>query len=534
MKCAMILFLLTSITLGLRAQDGPTEEFEVVKPYQPILVDAVKITFTPIIPQQDAVDINYDYDIPAQLKEVTYAPPVIKPLAFNNKSANEKPWRLGYVKIGLGNLNTPMIQAGIQYEKNKKYLLGAHGNYISSKNNKLENQQMAEGNIQSYAKTYKGAIALSNTSHYRYQQVHFYGYDHDTFTYKAKNIRQVFNTLTTDFSIANYKPNKAMIYANMNAGIYAWNSYSMLKETNWHINMEVKKMFKAKHEIYLKWHTDNYMMKDTANSKNNIHSISPYFKLFRKTGDLYAGVQLAWSNGVMKVLPYTYAEQLLLNNNLIFFSGWNKELKPASYRIITDINPFVSNTMQVKNALVENRLMGIKGMIGNKFDYKLSVLYNIIKDELFFITDTMDTKKMTNVYDPHVRVTNFGLELNYIIKDKWQLGTRSHFYSYELDSLQAAWHRPSLAISLFGEYSFLRNWNSQLQFTHWSKYVLAIRNEVRKISTINDLSVSVRYRINEQFHAFVTLNNLMNQKYERWNNYPSFGFNGLIGAKFSI
>jgi hypothetical protein len=33
---------------------------------------------------------------------------------------------------------------------------------------------------------------------------------------------------------------------------------------------------------------------------------------------------------------------------------------------------------------------------------------------------------------------------------------------------------------------------------------------------------------------FTNLNNIAHQKYQRFYRYPSFGFNGVIGAKFSF
>jgi outer membrane receptor protein involved in Fe transport len=49
-----------------------------------------------------------------------------------------------------------------------------------------------------------------------------------------------------------------------------------------------------------------------------------------------------------------------------------------------------------------------------------------------------------------------------------------------------------------------------------------------------DLGLGAEYRITDRFSAFLKLNNLLNQGYERWYNYPVQGLNVLAGVGFSF
>jgi outer membrane receptor protein involved in Fe transport len=40
-----------------------------------------------------------------------------------------------------------------------------------------------------------------------------------------------------------------------------------------------------------------------------------------------------------------------------------------------------------------------------------------------------------------------------------------------------------------------------------------------------DLSAGAEYKINKQFSAWINVNNILNDKYERWHNYPVYGLN---------
>jgi outer membrane receptor protein involved in Fe transport len=49
-----------------------------------------------------------------------------------------------------------------------------------------------------------------------------------------------------------------------------------------------------------------------------------------------------------------------------------------------------------------------------------------------------------------------------------------------------------------------------------------------------DLSAGLEFAINKHFSAWVDVNNIFNNKYQRWYNYPVYGLNVLAGATFKF
>ena len=49
-----------------------------------------------------------------------------------------------------------------------------------------------------------------------------------------------------------------------------------------------------------------------------------------------------------------------------------------------------------------------------------------------------------------------------------------------------------------------------------------------------DLNAGVEFRITKQLNLWLQMNNIFNNKYERWNQYQSYGFNILGGIVFSF
>jgi hypothetical protein len=49
-----------------------------------------------------------------------------------------------------------------------------------------------------------------------------------------------------------------------------------------------------------------------------------------------------------------------------------------------------------------------------------------------------------------------------------------------------------------------------------------------------DLNAGAEFRITKNFNLWIQMNNIFNNKYERWNQYQVFGFNILGGITYSF
>jgi len=45
-----------------------------------------------------------------------------------------------------------------------------------------------------------------------------------------------------------------------------------------------------------------------------------------------------------------------------------------------------------------------------------------------------------------------------------------------------------------------------------------------------DLSAGLEFQLNKKFTAWTAINNLFNNRYQRWRNYPVYGINFLAGV----
>ena len=59
-------------------------------------------------------------------------------------------------------------------------------------------------------------------------------------------------------------------------------------------------------------------------------------------------------------------------------------------------------------------------------------------------------------------------------------------------------------------------------------------SDIREIKGTVDINLNATYAFRERFDIFLDINNIAGIQYERYYNYPSYGFNLLGGISFSF
>ena len=149
----------------------------------------------------------------------------------------------------------------------------------------------------------------------------------------------------------------------------------------------------------------------------------------------------------------------------------------------------------------------------------------------FYVTDSLDhTQFMTKEYN--VDLLNIKLEMSYKINQKLNLIMKADYFNYDLAELP--WHMPNKKLSMITEYNIQDKILLSSEVIYLDKtYNLYQGNEIENPS-IFDLNLNIKYVYHKNLSFFVDANNLTGKKYERWNKYPTYGFNLLLGLAFSF
>ena len=115
------------------------------------------------------------------------------------------------------------------------------------------------------------------------------------------------------------------------------------------------------------------------------------------------------------------------------------------------------------------------------------------------------------------------------------------YYSYNAKNNIFAWNLPQFQLVLRGAYNlydkFILNVDVSLEGGRRAKVfgpgedVLEENNQYGlKLGFLADANIGLEYRYNKRVSGFINLNNVAAQRYKRWYNYPTQGFQAMVGV----
>jgi outer membrane receptor protein involved in Fe transport len=107
-----------------------------------------------------------------------------------------------------------------------------------------------------------------------------------------------------------------------------------------------------------------------------------------------------------------------------------------------------------------------------------------------------------------------------------------------MDREEKAWQLPGLEASFEARYTFKEKYTVNGEVFFFDKRFAKVFNDTTPVTTsidgAIDLNLGFEYRITGQLSAFASVNNILNQKYMRWYNYPVQGIQGMLGVTYSF
>jgi hypothetical protein len=125
----LTLFGLLATTLLMGQDKLPTDTFRVVKEYQPILIDADKISFEPEIDDDLKIELDLDYSFINKQVPVSFQVESISPARIKGEPLVKL--YNGYARIGVGNALLPFGEVYYNTLRSKEYTIGTHVSYFN-------------------------------------------------------------------------------------------------------------------------------------------------------------------------------------------------------------------------------------------------------------------------------------------------------------------------------------------------------------------------------------------------------------------
>lgn len=512
----------------------------IVSSFKPVLREAAKINFNATPPSPDTTKAKLNYDIPNQNLVLGYQPGSLKPLALAIDSV-EKFNNSSYIKAGFGSLRTPYIQAGISLGDGETAGLNIYAKHVASES-KRDFQKFSSTNIKlsGYFKSgnnlqWDAALGMKRDRTYKY------GYLPATLVFPTDSLKQNFQTISGRVAFHNINKTEFGLTYAPEVKIDVFTDNLKNSESNTVLNVPLQKTIGKEFAVNLGITFDltRFSPENKSVVNNTMYYISP--SVLYKTAQLniQVGIRPSWDNSKFKMFPNILADVSTQDKRFTFQAGWTGYIRKTTYQYLAGQNPWLWLPSTLRNTWIEERFAGFKGTVGDHFSYAAKVGFNKLNNQPLFINDTSsagDGKSFQVVYEDKMNVVNFSGELGYNVGEKFSMITGLIFNQYSGFQSQAkAWGMIPLELKTNLRLQIIKDLWLKTDLFAWSgSQYLKKDNTPAKLDGAFDLNAGLEFKITKNINLWTQFNNLFNKEYQRWNQYPVYGFNFVGGVVFSF
>jgi len=549
---------LSFFSLSLFAQEGddlPSDEVQVIRIFEAQLAESERITLNPELPDLDTATQRQTYQIPPKSYKVEYPAPRIRPLSY--KSDEEVPdVYTAYAKLG-GGLPAAIYGEGsyhtmVQKSKKSRYELGANILHHSANfsDDEVENQRFSKTEVEGEGAYYfEQGFAVGANMGYSSNKVHYYGYSVDEFSQfenlEPEDVEQIFNIFDLGGQIFNGVQTAGDINYSAGFDFYLMGDDFASNETGLDFKLNGTKWIQERHSIDVGIRTDFSWYNDTMEIAQTLHNFtfSPAFTYHADKFKVKLGAHVVSHNDEFELFPNAEVVVNVTGNELAVYAGVEGNLQKNTFRSLTTYNPFIHTRLEentLRNTKYFNVYGGVRGNF-SIFEYTAQVGLKPTNDLALYFTDyTRDPIFDFNVIYDDVDIVNFGGSITARpIRGLEVTGTIAQNI-YDVSAINGrAWHLPATEVNIQTLYTTMDGkLRGKAQFFFQNGVPFNERfGGVGRSATLNrlaDLSVGGEYWVGKNFGLFLDVNNIFNNKRQRWMNYPTYGINflGGISARF--
>jgi len=577
----ILFFLVFQFSLAQKKQENMgTEVVNVVKPYTPTISDAFKVKETPSLDDEGTAKKEVvKYSIFSFPVASTFTPS--KGKAEGLEKVKQEHLFANYASLGAGNYGTLNAELYVTDNLNNNEYIGGMFRHLSSQGGIDEselNDAFYDTSIDLIYGNNQKDLSWNIDLGYHNQIYNWYGLPDDFGNALAPvdrdilidgiNPQQIYNTISLggkmDASEGVF--NDASLKFDHFSDTYG----SSENRFNFKPSFQFDVMdYSIKTDVFFDYLNGSF---EKNYSNTNLESmqygyanfgVAPSFVLQEDDWTLNIGAGFFYSldtqnsNNKFFVYPQINATCKVVGDLMVFYAGAKGNLEQNTYLDFVAANPFVSPTLNSTPTDKQYDVFaGLKGKLANNVSYNIKGSLVSEKNKALFRSNDYTANSSNEnyafgnsfqiVYDD-VKTVSFYAELKADFSENVIFGINGTFNSYTNGIQEEAWNLPSMKMGLSLDVNFAEKWNVGINaFYVGERKDLQVNNDIAYIAiapfTPNpitlagyfDLNAHLGFKYNERLTAFLRANNITNQAYEKWLNYPVQGFQLVIGANYKF
>ncbi|HLG41202.1 MAG TPA: hypothetical protein VI461_16090 [Chitinophagaceae bacterium] len=532
-------FLFAGFSVFAQKDTTRSRKVEITSAFKPVLRESAKINFNASPPTADTAKPKLQYDIPNPNLLFAYQPGSLKPLAllvdsnlrFDNKN---------YIKAGFGSLKTPYVQAGFSFGDGNTAGINIYAKHVSSQGKRefqdFTNTQVKLSGFYKAAKNMEWNASLGMNALKTYK----YGFTPESLSFPTDSIRLNYQTYSARVNAHNINKTEFGLGYSPEIRIDVFTDNLKNTESNTVVDLPLQKNIGKDFTVKLGLTFDLTRLSPKNKSgtiNNTMYYISPSVLYKKPNLNLQIGIRPSWDNKAFKMFPNILADVGTEDQRFTFQAGWTGYLRKTSYQYLVSQNPWLWLPATLQNTKIEERFAGFKGSIDDHFTYSAKVAFNKLNNQPLFINDTVgDGKSFRVVNEEQINVLNFGGELGYNVEEKFSLITSLSFNQYSgLKTNRKAWGLLPLELTAAMRLQIIKDlWLKGDLFAWNGALYMKKDGSSERLDGAFDLNAGLEFKITKNLNLWTQFNNIFNKEYQRWNQYPVYGFNFAGGIVFSF
>ncbi|KIX22337.1 TonB-dependent receptor [Flavobacterium sp. 316] len=572
-----ILTLVTQISFSqVKDENIGSEVVNIVKPYTPTISDAFKVKETPVMEDDESMNKEtIQYNIFSFPVASTFTPAKGK-AASVDKAEREKIFR-NYATLGFGNYSAVNAELFVTENFGRNSYVGGMLRHLSSqggiKDLVLDDKYYNTSLDITYG-TRERDLSWNVDLGIKNQIYNWYGLPtknivFDEATIKEIDPKQSYNTIALGgkLNLENSFFNEAsLLFKRFSDGFGSGENRFYVKP-NFDfdvVNQKIKANFILDY-VGGKFEKD-YTASNEIKYSNVIFGTKPSILYQQDDLSVQLGAGIFYTTGKINgesdsklfVYPNVKASYKIVGDVLIGYAGAEGGLNQNSYADFVDQSPFVSPTLFV--APTDNKYdiyVGLKGKLANTVAFNIRGSFNNEDNKPLFMSNeyvfqNANTEGYTYgnsfkvVYD-NVKTASFFGEIKADFSKNVSLGINGTYNNYTTDEESEAWNLPQLKVGTTLDFDINEKWYAGVNvfFVGERKDRVSVQSLAAvfppefqpqdvTLDSYFDLNAHVGYKYNDRLTAFLRGNNLANQQYNRWTNFPVQGVQVLLGANYKF
>lgn len=554
-----------------------TEVVNVVKPYTPTISDAFKVKETPVIEDEDNTQKQkIEYNIFSFPVASTFTPS--KGKAAGVDKAKRETLYNNYATLGIGNYGTVNAELFVTENLNRNEYVGGMFRHLSSQGGidevALDDKYYNTSIDLTYGNRQK-AYSWNTDLGFQNQVYNWYGLPLEYQIFDADIIRsidpkQTYNTFYIGGKIAAedsfFRDASAQYKRFWDAYGSAENRFFIKPSLDVDVaEQRIKVDFVADYvggtladdtEFPSEYSNFNIGLQPSVVFQEDDFSVQLGAGLFYSMGKI--GDE---TNNKFYVYPQIKASYKVVGDLMVAYAGAEGALKQNSYADFVSQNQFIS-PMQVVTPTNQQYdiYVGLKGKLADAVSYNIRGSYMNEDNKSLFVNFNPSSlpgpgadlqgfqygNSFSVIYDQVQTVSFFG-ELKADFSKSVSFGINGTYNSYSMDNQAEAWNLPELQVGATLDVDITEKWyaGANVFFVGDRKDLVLPNNtfvqlageyntQVVTLKNYFDVNAHVGYKYSERLTGFLKLNNIANQDYQRWVNYPVQGFQFLVGASYKF